>query len=66
MLCPSYGQTLMMYNLDDEQLKDLLAGELDVMQLLDILGMSFREVIDMVFDSGLTLEQRELLMRYVR
>lgn len=56
----------MMYNLDDEQLKDLLAGELDVMQLLDILGMTFREVIDMVFDSGLTLEQRELLMRYVR
>ncbi len=66
MLCPSYGQITMMYNLDDEQLKDLLAGELDVMQLLDILGMSFREVIDMVFDSGLTLEQRELLMRYVR
>lgn len=55
-----------MYNTDDEQLKDLLAGELDVMQLLDILGMSFREVIDMVFDQGVSQEQRELLMRYVR
>lgn len=55
-----------MYNLDDEQLKDCLAGELDVLQLFDILGMSFRDVVDMVFDQGVSEEQRELLMRYVR
>lgn len=55
-----------MYNLDDEQLKDLLDGELDVLTLFDILGMSFRDVIDMVFDQGISQEQRELLMRYVR
>ena len=55
-----------MYNLDDEQLKDLLTHELDVLQLFDILSMSFRDVVDMVFDNGVTEEQRELLSRYVR
>lgn len=55
-----------MYNLDDEQLKEQLAHELDVLQLFDVLGMSQRDVVDMVFDSGLTREQRELLSSYVR
>lgn len=62
----SFIAKMKMYNLDDEQLKDLLDGELDVLTLFDILGMSFRDVIDMVFDQGISQEQRELLMRYVR
>lgn len=55
-----------MYNLDDEQIKDLLQAELDVLQFLDLLGMTFRELIDMVFDQGITEEQRDWLMRHIR
>lgn len=55
-----------MYNLDDEQLKDQLEHELDILQFFDILGMSFREVVDMAFDAGITEEQRELLSQQVR
>jgi len=42
-------------------LKDLLEAELDVLQFLDLVGMSFREVIDMVFNEGVSEETRQKL-----
>ena len=75
-LTPNFYQTIKLlmpitwksdvYNLDDEQIKDLLQAELDVLQFLDLLGMTFRELIDMVFDQGITEEQRDWLMRHIR
>ncbi len=55
-----------MNNLDKEQLKDQLEYELDVLQFLDLTGISFRELIDIVFDSGLSGEQLTALSGAVR
>lgn len=55
-----------MFTTDEEQLKDQLEHELDVMQFLDLLDMSFRELIDMVFEQGLNDELRGKLERTVR
>ncbi len=55
-----------MYNVDEEQLKDQLEHELDVLQFLDLVGLSFREVIDMVFEQGLHEDTRQDLERAVR
>jgi hypothetical protein len=55
-----------MNNLDNEQLKDQLEYELDVMQFLDLTGITFRELIDIVFDSGLSAEQLDTLSEAVR
>ena len=55
-----------MHNLDDLQLKDQLEHELDVLQFLDIISMSYRELIDLVFESGISEEQRQELARATR
>ncbi len=55
-----------MNNIDNEQLKDQIEYELDVLQFLDLTGISFRELIDIVFDSGLSAEQLDELRETVR
>ena len=55
-----------MYNLDDEQIKDQIEHELDIYQFMDCLGISFRELIDLVFDAGVNEEQRGAFERAVR
>lgn len=55
-----------MFNLDNEQLKDQIEHELDIYQFMDCLGLSFRELIDLVFDAGVNEEQRQELERAVR
>lgn len=55
-----------MGNTDEEQLKDQIEHELDVLQFLDICQISFRELIDIVFDMGVSEELRQLLERQVR
>lgn len=55
-----------MYNTDEEQLKDQLEHELDVYQLLDIMDMSFRDLIEHLFDAGINEETRKKLERAVR
>lgn len=47
--------------MSEECLKDILEHELDVLQFLDIVGMSYREVIDMVFNEGVSEETRQKL-----
>ena len=65
MIVHCYVQTLM-NNIDNEQLKDQIEYELDVLQFLDLTGISFRELIDIVFDSGLSGEQLDELSEAVR
>ena len=55
-----------MFNLDAEQLKDQIEHELDVTQFLDCIGMSFRELVDIVFNDGLSEEQLRMLENAVR
>ena len=55
-----------MHNLDEEQIKDQIEHELDVTQFLDLIDMSFRELVDMVFDQGLNEEIRQRLERSIR
>jgi len=55
-----------MFSTDEEQLKDSIEHEMDVLQFLDLLGMSFRDVIEMCFEQGLTSEQEDALERGLR
>lgn len=55
-----------MNNLDDEQIKDQIEHELDVTQFLDLIDMSFRELVDMVFEQGINEELRRKLERSIR
>ena len=55
-----------MYNTDEEQLKDQLEHELDVFQLLDLMDMDFRDLINTLFDAGISEEIRQKLERAVR
>jgi hypothetical protein len=55
-----------MYNTDEEQLKDQLEHELDVFQLLDLMDMDFRDLINTLFDAGISEEIRQKLERSVR
>lgn len=55
-----------MHNLDEEQLKDQLEHELDVMQFLDLIDYDFRTLIDMVFQEGVNEELRQKLESAVR
>jgi hypothetical protein len=55
-----------MGNTDEEQLKDQLEHELDETQFLDLCQISFRELIDMVFEQGVSEELRSILERAVR
>ena len=55
-----------MFTTDEEQLKDQLEHELDVLQFLDIVDMSFRELIDIVFANGVNEEILTKLERCVR
>ena len=55
-----------MYNTDEEQLKDQLEHELDVFQLLDLMDMDFRDLINVLFDAGISEEIRQKLERSVR
>lgn len=55
-----------MFSTDEEQLKDKLEHELDILQFLDLLDLSFRDIIEMVFESGIDEEQYAQLERSVR
>jgi hypothetical protein len=55
-----------MFKVDDQQLKDLIASELDVIQFLDLIDMSFQELLDVVFENGLTPEQVNILEETLR
>jgi hypothetical protein len=55
-----------MGHIDDEQLKDQLEHELDILQFLDICQLSFREIIDMVFEQGVSDEVYTALEKSVR
>ena len=50
--------------IDDEELKLLLAHELDVVEFLDTLDMTFEELLDIVFIE-LDDEQKEKLERAI-
>ena len=49
-------------NTNDEELKQLIACELDPLSFLDACGISFEELIDLVFPE-LNEEQRQELER---
>lgn len=55
-----------MFNTDEQQLKDQIEHELDVYQLLDLMDMDFRDLIDIVFEQGVSEEIRQKLERSVR
>lgn len=55
-----------MFNTNEEQLKDQIEHELDIIQFLDLLDMSFRDVVEMVFNEGVSEEYRQKLERAVR
>ena len=55
-----------MGNTDEEQLKDQLEAELDVLSFLDACEFTFRDVIELVFRDGVPEETRGLLERLVR
>lgn len=55
-----------MFNTDEQQLKDQLEHELDVYQLLDLMDMEFRDLIEVLFEQGINEETRQKLERAVR
>lgn len=55
-----------MFNTDEQQLKDQLEHELDVYQLLDLMDMELRDLIDVLFERGIDEETRQKLEHAVR
>lgn len=55
-----------MFNTDEEQLKDQLEHELDITQFMDLADISFREILDALFEQGISEEVRQRLERAVR
>ena len=51
--------------MNDDELKAAVLGELDVLEFLDLVGMDYAELIDLVFED-LSEESREELLRAVR